>query len=90
MFDPNSRYAPMAPYTVVLPDGRQVTAVRLPLPASRPLLGYHRRLGGQRLDHIAAHYLGDPTAFWQLCDAGNVICPDALASRELIGIPAKT
>lgn len=87
MFAPGSRYEHLPTYTVTLPDGRQVTAIRLPLAATSPLAGYHRRLDGQRLDHIAAHYLRDATAFWRLCDANGVIVPDALAARDLVGIP---
>jgi len=49
--------------------------------------GYYRRAGSQRLDLIAAHFLKDSTTFWQLCDANNAVVPDALAARDLIGIP---
>jgi hypothetical protein len=89
MFMPGSRYEKMATYTVTLPDGREVTAVRTPLPVQTGLLGYHRRLEGQRLDHLASHYLADATQFWRLCDANNAMAPDALAVRDLIGIPRK-
>lgn len=89
MFFPGSRYEKMPTYTVTLGDGRQMTAVTLPLPGTPPLLGYHRRLVGQRLDHIAAHYLGDATGFWRLCDANGAPVPDALAAHDLIGIPPK-
>jgi hypothetical protein len=89
MFFPGSRYEKMATYTVTQANGRTVTAVCLPLPSAAPLLGYHRRLVEQRLDHIAAHYLADATAFWRLCDANDAVVPDALASHDLIGIPPK-
>ena len=39
------------------------------------LIGFHRRLKGQRLDLIASRYLADPTAFWRLCDANNALAP---------------
>ena len=29
---------------------------------------------GERLDNVAAQYLGDPTLFWRLCDANNAPC----------------
>ncbi len=90
MFFPGSRYAKMDTYTVTQAGGRTVTAVKLPLPLDTPLVGYHRRLVEQRLDHVAAHYLADATAFWRLCDANDAVVPDALAARELIGIPQKT
>jgi len=89
MFSQNSRYAKLATYTVTKSDGTIVTATRLPLPASRTLLGFHRRHAGQRLDLIASHYLSDATAFWQLCDAANAIVPDSLGVHDLIGIPRK-
>ena len=87
MFSSNSRYAKTGTFTVTLPDGRTVTATRLPVPSRPQILGYHRRLDGQRLDLIAARYLSDATAFWRLCDANNSMSPDALASEEKVGIP---
>jgi len=87
MFQPNSRYANQPTGTITLPDKRVVALVRPPLPGAAVVKGWHRRLNGQRLDLIAAHYLADPTASWRLCDANNTIVPDALASQDLIGIP---
>lgn len=89
MFFPGSRYETTGTYSVTLPNGKIVKATKLPFPSQKPLLGYHRRLEGQRLDLIANHYLKNPNVFWQLCDANNTIVPDALAARELIGIPPK-
>lgn len=89
MFFPGSRYAKIGTYQITRPDGTQIAVTKIPLPSDRPLLGYHRRLEGQRLDLIANNYLNNATAFWQLCDANNAIVPDALAAHDLIGIPAK-
>jgi hypothetical protein len=89
MFMPGSRYEKMPTYTVTQANGREMTAVRLPLPNPGALAGYHRRLVGQRLDHIAAVYLKDATAFWRLCDANGSVVPDALATRDLVGVPRK-
>lgn len=89
MFFPNSRYAKAGTYTVTRTDGAAVQATRIPLPVKLPLAGFHRRHQGQRLDLIAAHYLSDATAFWQLCDATNAVVPDALAAAELVGVPRK-
>lgn len=89
MFFPGSRYLNLASYSVTKTDGAVVSATRLPLPAQTPLLGYHRRLQGERLDLIASHYLSDATAFWRLCDNNNTMGPDALGARDLIGIPGK-
>ena len=54
MFDPNSRYAGFATYMVTMPDGKPVTATRLPLPNPLALAGYHRRVVGDRLYLLAA------------------------------------
>ena len=45
------------------------------------------RHAGQRLDLIANYFLKDATTSWQLCDANDAVVPDALAVRNLIGIP---
>jgi hypothetical protein len=89
MFFPGSRYETTGTYTVTLPNGQTIRATKLPQPRQTRILGYHRRLEGQRLDLIANRYLKDPTAFWQLCDANETIVPEALAARDLIGIPSK-
>ena len=89
MFFKGSRYEKSETYTVTTADGRQVTAVRLPVASPRPLIGYHQRKQGQRLDHIAARFLKDPTLFWKLCDANGSAVPDALAARDLVGVPVK-
>jgi hypothetical protein len=68
-------------------NGTQVAVTRLPLPLTTPLQGYFPRQNSQRLDQIAAHFLSDATAFWQLCDADDAVVPDALAVQNLVGIP---
>jgi hypothetical protein len=87
MFASNSRYYGLATYTVTMPDGRTVTATRLPRPNPLALAGYHRRVVGDRLDLLAARYLKDPTFFWRICDSNNAPVPDALNARDLVGIP---
>jgi hypothetical protein len=87
VFDPNSRYYRLPTYTVTLGDGRTVTATTLPISQRGPLLGYHPKVAGDRLDLIAARYLKDPTASWKLSDANTSFSPDALIARPLIGIP---
>jgi hypothetical protein len=88
MFASNSRYVKLTTYPVTLPDGRVVTATRLPQPpAQLALAGYHTRAQGDRLDLIAARYLQDATLFWKLCDANGTPVAAALEARPLIGIP---
>ena len=71
MFFRGSRYLEAATYTTRTATGAIVTAVRLPIRSAPPTRGSHRRTDNQRLDLLAAHYVGDATAFWRLCDASR-------------------
>ena len=82
-----SRYEKAGTMVLVRPDGSRVSILRTPLPRKALVRGYFRRSEGQRLDLIANRFLNDPLGFWRLCDANNVIVPDALAKRDLVGIP---
>lgn len=42
------------------------------------MVAQHTVVRGDRLDLIAAKYLGDPLMFWLLCDANGAIRPQAL------------
>jgi hypothetical protein len=88
MYFPGSRYETSRIVQVTADDGSLVSAVVAPRPRQTPVSGTHRCLEGQRLDHIAAHYLDDATAFWRLCDAANTVAPDALVARAGLPIPA--
>ncbi|MGO9902635.1 MAG: LysM domain-containing protein [Solirubrobacteraceae bacterium] len=87
MFSPDSRYVNQATEVVTLADGTQVATVIPPLPNPVPLVGYHPRVGQERLDLVAVQYLNAATGFWRLCDANNSMLGNALAARALIGIP---
>jgi hypothetical protein len=81
VFPPTSRYnkAPLASLT--MPDGTEVTYLRrrfVPPPENFALLQYHTVTEGERLDHIAAKYFGDPEQFWRLCDANGAVRPNEL------------
>jgi len=43
---------------------------------------------GERLDHLAVQYFGEPTLFWRICDAAAVLDPDELTGEigRIIGI----
>ncbi|MBC8001538.1 MAG: LysM peptidoglycan-binding domain-containing protein [Opitutaceae bacterium] len=45
------------------------------------LLQNHTVVQGERMDHIAARYLGDPEQFWRLCDANNAMRPEELTKN---------
>lgn len=99
VFSPTSRYAdlPTSTITVTWPDGsrREITYVRrrlLPRPDDHTLLSEHTMMPGERLDHIAARYLGDPAQFWRICDATTAIRPAELegqGQRLPISMPLK-
>ena len=82
MFEPTSRYARIddATLTVLDDNGRPRLIVykrRRFIPASEgsTTLVEHTVIQGERLDNITARYLGDPTQFWQVCDANSVLKP---------------
>jgi hypothetical protein len=41
----------------------------------------HAVVQGERLDHLAARYLGDPTQFWRICDANSALRPEELVEE---------
>lgn len=100
-FAPTSRYHGLETATTTGPDGRPITYVRrrfVPPPGNFELLQEHNVSQGDRLDNLAAQYLGDPEQFWRLCDANNAIRPDELTDtvgRKLRvtlpeGVPGQT
>lgn len=89
MFDEKSRYAARQPYQVTDQRGRTVPVVPVPEAPGERLLGYHVRVQGQRLDHLASHYLNDPAGFWRICELNDVMLPEALSEAQEIAIPRK-
>jgi hypothetical protein len=89
MFDDASRYSKQETYTILDHRGREVTVVVPPDAPILSLLGIHRRVQGQRLDHLAHKYLRNPTLFWRICELNNVMLAEALSEADEIEIPAK-
>ena len=96
MFDSTSRYAGLgtAQLTVVDADGneRVLAYVRrrfVPGASESSSLVLHAVVQGQRLDHLATRYFGDPTQFWRICDANDALRPDELVETpgRLVDIP---
>jgi len=90
VFDAKSRYAGLTPYPVRDHRGRTLMLVPTPSAQADLLLGFHRRHQGERLDHLAAAYLGDGASSWRICELADVMLPDALAEAREIPIPPKT
>ena len=81
LFAPNSRYYGLASAQFVQPDGTRIAYVRrrfVPAPETLVLLQEHSLVAGERLDQLAARYLGDPQLFWRICDANRAMRPDEL------------
>jgi nucleoid-associated protein YgaU len=81
---PNSRYAGIEVAFRTEPDGRLVAYLRrrfLPPPERLALLTQHVVVQGDRLDRIAATYLGDPEQFWRVADANRAMRPDELTEE---------
>ena len=81
---PSSRYYGLGVQVVSLPDGTEVACFnrRLVPAADRfALLQEHAVSQGERLDNVAAQYVGDPEQFWRICDANNALRPDELLER---------
>jgi hypothetical protein len=86
VFPPTSRYFGLPTATLTTPDGKTIiylTRRFVPSASQFALLQVHTVTQAERLDNIAAQFLGDPEAFWRLCDANNAMRPEELT--ETIG-----
>lgn len=84
MFDTTSRYAELETLQLTLPDGRKVSYKErrfLPQGRQMQILGEITLLPGERLDQVAARTLGDPEAYFRICDANDVMNPAELAEQ---------
>jgi hypothetical protein len=91
MFDHTSRYYKLEVATLELPDGRTVSYVRrrfLPQGDEMPLLAEVSMAQGERIDLVSNRTLGDPLAYWRICDANNAMDPQELAD-EAAGDPGR-
>jgi hypothetical protein len=84
MFDHTSRYYNLPVATLELPDGRTVSFVRrrfLPQGDELPLLTEVAVSQGERIDLVAHRTLGDPLAYWRVCDANDAMDPGELTAE---------
>ena len=82
-FPNTSRYSGIETATLETRGGRTLAYLRrrfAPPPGRFALLQEHTVAEGERLDRLAAQYLGDPEQFWRLCDANGVLHPDELTA----------
>ncbi len=85
-FPVTSRYHQIETTTLETVGGETVAYLRrrfLPDPDDLELLREHRVAEGDRLDRIAARYLGDAELLWRICDAQRALRPEELT--ETVG-----
>jgi nucleoid-associated protein YgaU len=88
-FPTDSRYYRSATLSLLTPSGQTITYLArrfVPQPGAPNFatVATHTVKQGDRLDLLAAKYLGDPLMFWLICDANGAIRPD-----ELVETPGK-
>ena len=84
-FPTDSRYYGSGTLTYVTPAGETITFLArriVPQPGAPNFatIATHSVRQGDRLDLIAARYLGDPLIFWLICDANGAIEPQDLVT----------
>jgi hypothetical protein len=82
-FPPDSRYYGFGTLSYTAPNGQTITYLArriVPEPGAPnyATVARHTVKQGDRLDLLAAKYLGDPLIFWLICDANGAIRPDQL------------
>ncbi len=82
--NPTSRYYGAAVNTITRPDGEKVAYLQRrisPQPDVYTNLMNYTVVEGDRLDNLAAKFLGDPLLFWMICDANGAVDPDELTAQ---------
>ncbi len=85
-FPANSRYQNVDTTKLVLPDGTEIMYLKrrfLPALDSLSVMQRYSVTEGDRLDNIAAKFVGDPEQFWRICDANGAMRPAELT--EVVG-----
>jgi len=87
MFEPTSRYYDIETVKMTVGDEREPRVLsykrRRIIPSGETIttLVEHTVVEGDRLDNLAARYVGDPEQFWRICDANNVLRPKELTEK---------
>ena len=94
-FSPTSRYYDTPTKTLEAPDGSNLVYLSrrfLPPSSAFATLSTHVVNAGERMDLVASAELGDPLAYWRICDANDAMRPDDLTAdlgrRLRITLPA--
>jgi nucleoid-associated protein YgaU len=93
-FAPSSRYARIPTAQLETADRRTIVYLRRRFLPRDPVTAatVHRVVQADRLDNLAARYLGDPELFWRLADANGAMRPEDLTAEvgRLLTIPLPT
>lgn len=86
MFEPTSRYYDIETVKMTVGEGepRVISYKRrrlIPSGEGMTTLVEHTVTQGDRLDNLAARYVGDPEQFWRICDANDVLRPEELTEE---------
>ena len=84
LFVATSRYFGIDTETLTTSDGKTIIYLKrrfVPSPDQFELLQLHTVVQGERLDNIAAKFLGDPELFWRLADANGAMRPEDLVGK---------
>lgn len=89
-FPTDSRYYRFSTLTYTTPSGQSISYLAqriVPQPGAPNFatVAQHTVVQGDRLDLIAAKYLGDPLLFWLICDANGAMRPG-----DLVATPGTT
>ena|SRR5512136_1303204 len=86
IFPANSRYQGTETRKLTLADGSVIVYLArrfLPPLGSLAIMRTYTVAEGDRIDNLAALFVGDPEQFWRLCDANSVLRPEDLT--ETVG-----
>ncbi len=91
--NPASRYYGAPVEQLVMPGGTEVAYLArriIPQAAAYQAAQSYVIVEGDRLDNLAAKFLGDPLLYWMICDANVASDPDELTNQagRQIAIPA--
>ena len=86
LFTATSRYYGIDTETITTIDRKTIIYLKrrfVPSPTLFQLIQEHTVTQDERLDNIAAKYLGDPELFWRIADANGAMRPEELV--ETVG-----
>jgi hypothetical protein len=90
-YGPSSRYYALPVIEWTAPDGTVIRYVKrrfIPGASLFATLAVHRVQQGERIDLLAARYLGDPLLYWRIDDANLAVEPsDPMTAGNSVNIP---